>query len=130
MNGNLLSGPGGVGRLDFLAIDCDVPFLNQPLNGSPRDCLKNGTQIDVDPLAWTGLLDGNRFGAAAHLRTQSAHSAFCIPDSALIYPLAGPGLTERAPSFCQDEINKSPTPIQMALSATLNAGKPASSGWP
>src|SRR5215468_10426181 len=100
-------------RLDPLSIHADVPLFDQPLQGgSGRSRIARGQKL-VQPLSREGAFHDESLGAFRHrpLRAQVL-------------------LSLRAPwaPFCHESRKSKATPMQIALSATLKAGKPAA--WP
>ena len=49
MHRDFLSGARGMGWFDFFAIDFDVAFLNEPLDGPARDRWKLRAQESIQP---------------------------------------------------------------------------------
>src|SRR6266542_2917590 len=119
VDGNRFARPRLMGGFDGSPVDLDVSLVNQPLNGAPRDGGEAGGKEFVEPFAGQRLLDDQVFGAfgAAHLR--SVTQGLYFGDGGI-----GSGFPSR---FSQDRMSSSPTPMQIALSATLKAGKLAGS---
>ena len=106
MNFHRFSGTRGVRGLDGFAIHADMALFNQPLHGATRNGGKFFPQEGVEPQIHLRMFDGEMFRAGAHEE------------------LSVEGLGEF--SFFQVMIKMSATPVQMAESAILNAGKPHS----
>jgi len=95
---------------DSLAVDADVAFLDQPLQCAARGGGKYFAQELVEPFGRQRFLDGETFFARRHADQFAA------------------GLG--APSFRQLMRKIRATPVQMAESATLKAGKSSGSPLP
>ena len=112
---NLFPGTGRVGRLDGAAVDPDVALFNQPLNRAARDGRELAAQIRVQPLRRERMFDRQDFSAGQTF-TWTAPARLASALCSLLHVIR----------------KTSPTPVQMALSATLNAGNPISEpprGW-
>ena len=101
---------------DFLAVDENVAELNQALNGAARHRRVTRSEVGVEPFIGQGLLDGEPLGAA---RLGGDATPYLLAHQ--LFWMAG------RDSFTHDARKSRPTPVQIAVSATLNAGKPASS---
>jgi hypothetical protein len=97
-------------RFDRLAIDADVAFRQQPLNGPARELRPFAAQENIQPLPRQRFVNNKNVR-----RVQGAEAGLA----------ASRPLAFSCSCFQESRINK-PTPTQMALSATLNAGKPSS----
>ena len=106
VDADLVAGMRAVGGLDDLAVHQDVALLDQALQVAARGGGIFFGKIFVQPPGGQGFLDGEIFRAVAHDEVCVERSAEC--------------------SCFQVIKNISVTPVQMAESATLNAGNPSS----
>ncbi len=109
VNLNLFAGMRRVGGFHRAAINADMTFFNQPLDGAAGNRRKFFTQEIVQPLGRESFFNQENFGAIRHSPVQLDGEV-------------STALTWR--SLRQVRINTSPTPVQIALSAILKAGKP------
>src|SRR5581483_12195765 len=112
IDGNEFAGLGLVGGFDGAAIDQNAPLLKQSLDGSAGNARQPVAQESVQTPARKRAFDRERLEAAHSLDGKA--SSF------------GSGGVPGVSSF-QETSMRRPTPTQMALSATLKAGKPISS---
>ena len=116
MDFHLLAGPGRVGGLDHVTVYANVALFDQPLQGAAGDGGEFFAQKNVQPSAGQGLLDGKTFSAVGHaMNFRDSHY-----DS----------LVAEWDSSRQLSRKISATPVQMAESATLKAGKSKTSRDP
>src|SRR5690349_12983744 len=112
---NLLARARAVRGFYPMAIDEDIPLFDQALDGAARYVWNFPPQPDIQTHSWKRLFDGENLRRGSR-RFPGIRSHLPVGDSA--------GLAVR--SFRNVIKNTSPTPVQIALSATLKAGKPSS----
>ena len=116
---DLLAGPGRVRRLDDAAVDPNVALLDQPLNGAARDSRELAAEVS------SSRSDGSE---CSTVRTSEREDISRSQSHAVSHPSmvaltwtatarTGLGLW----SLRQVMKKTNPTPVQMALSATLKA---------
>src|SRR5688500_13098125 len=105
INADLFPGARTVSGFDRFAVYCDVPKLDEALDSAARHRGITPAQIGIETLVRQRFLNREALAASAH------------------QPFWGAVLD----SLIHEATKSRPTPVQMALSATLNAGNPASS---
>ena len=121
-------GPRVMGGFGLPAIDPDMPLRQQPLNGPARDAGKLAPQEGVQPFQRKRLLDGDFVSQVQRMPFDLGDQSSPPPalrHSQLPALASGAGGAGAADSSRETRMS-SPTPTQMALSATLKAGKPIS----
>jgi len=101
-----------MGRLDDLAVDADMTFGQEALDGAAGEARQLAAQKDIQPLKRQRFVNYKNFGAGGIQGTEAGLEA--------ARPLAF------SCSCFQERRMSRPTPTHIALSATLKAGKPSS----
>ena len=104
---DLLAGARTVRGFDCVTVDADVALFDQSFECNSRNGGKFFTQKGVEPPGRKRFFNGETFNLQTHGEVSAGLFGTC--------------------SFFQVMRNMSATPVQMAVSATLNAGKPISS---
>src|SRR4051812_19833271 len=110
MDVDFFAGPGRVSGFDDLAIDADVTLFDKSLEGAAGNGGKLFAQECVESLGRQRFFNRQMFGARAHGNASSVFFGVC--------------------SFFQVMRKIKPTPVQIAVSAMLKAGKPGSPPLP
>lgn len=109
-DGNYFASPGMMGRPGGFPVNPNIARSQQPLNGAAGKSGKFPAQKNVQSFERKGLLDDEL--PVLHASAPRSSRTFVFAASA---------------SFFHESNISSPTPVQIALSAILKAGKPISS---